>query len=519
MVKKVRRARTFARTASKSMEKHIIENAKQIKENPYLVLPEYDDKYSKKYFKKPKKKISKVEDYIDNPEKLEKLSKKRDISGAVAGTITIAHSEKAPYLAVAKLPDGEITYAKRGRADKEDLIAVQHFDSPVLRLLGIKDLVLKKKLHVYSWSQGFVSTGREANPPKEFIDFLIDHIGVAKKNDHVAGCKHLSLDQIKNNKKSDFNFLKIHWKSGDQTLAVCEKCAQKEKQNIVYEISKYLVEPDISKDFQINVVGSIVKDDVEQMEHETEFIDQYISGKLSDYEIIDKNMQERVKKLMDSDEQIFVLDDEFYGDDVEAFIDALNPNQYERKGLQFILERTNQPVIVNDATPNTVLEKFWEDYGSELIREVVDDEDVAEKFLQLRDPPSKILETVYSYREQKKILSRLPKYQLLPKYASFVDKIARTYKTLGKEKALNVVKENPADVKGRSIAYGFLLAFGKAKDKKWKFSEVEVELGVFLKDFAEKLLESKPEEYHENLQKLIDACGLSENVDDKLIEK
>jgi len=57
MAKKVRRTRTFARTASKSMEKNLIDKAKQLKKDPFIVLPSYEDNYSKKHFDKKKYKI------------------------------------------------------------------------------------------------------------------------------------------------------------------------------------------------------------------------------------------------------------------------------------------------------------------------------------------------------------------------------------------------------------------------------------------------------------------------------
>ncbi|RLF52106.1 MAG: hypothetical protein DRN24_03830, partial [Thermoplasmata archaeon] len=166
MVKKIRRMRTFARTAAKSLEKKLIENAKQLKKNPYLILPEYNDQYSTKHFNKIKKTLDKISRFSENPKKLEKLSNKRGLDGALAGSILLAYSEKAPYLAVAKHPLGDISYAQRGKADKEKLIAVQYFDNPILRLMGIKDVALKKRLHVYSWDNGYVSTGLKPNPPK-----------------------------------------------------------------------------------------------------------------------------------------------------------------------------------------------------------------------------------------------------------------------------------------------------------------------------------------------------------------
>jgi hypothetical protein len=236
---KTRRVRTFARTASKSMEKNLIENAKKLMEDPYLMLPDYSDKYSIKYFGKIKKLLDKVSRFKDDQKKLEKLSNKRGLDGALAGTLLLAYSEKAPYLGVLKFPTGDVTYAQRGKADKEKLIGVQHFDDPVFRLFGIKDIVMKKRLHVYSWDEGFVSTGLEAKPPKEFIDFLIKNMNLTYKNG-TATCKDIEPKIAKNKELSKKNYLRIYWKSADITIAICEECA-KQRKNTVFNMTKYFL--------------------------------------------------------------------------------------------------------------------------------------------------------------------------------------------------------------------------------------------------------------------------------------
>ena len=77
--------------------------------------------------------------------------------------------------------------------------------------------------------------------------------------------------------------------------------------------------------------------------------------------------------------------------------------------------------------------------------------------------------------------------------------------------------KGPETPKGKSIAYSFLLVFGKGIDKKWKYSQVELEYGEFLKDYSKKLLNSKPENYHKALKELIIASGSSENVDEYIL--
>jgi hypothetical protein len=505
--------RTFARTAAKSMEKKLVENAKKLKQDPYIILPDYDDNYSKRYFNKIKKSLEKVSRFADDAKKLEKLSNKKGLDGAIAGSILIAHSEKAPYLAVAKYPTGDITYAQRGKADKEKLIAVQHFDDPILRLLGIKDVAQKKNLYVYSWDEGFVSTGKDANPPDEFINFLIKKTGLTYKNG-VAFCGDIKPEIAKNKEFYKKNYLRVHWKSANLIIAICEDCSRSSK-NTVFNMTKYLIEPNISNDFLIEIVGQVVKEK-ESSVTQIQKLGEYLSGGLTDYDFIKTNMKYREQALKESGEKMFILDGDSYGQDMDGFIKALKPNKYEKEGLELILEQVEEPVVFDNATPNKVLERFWKNYGIKAIKSIIEDEDMAEKFYSLDDTPSDILELVLNYKERQKILSQLPKYKKLPPLAMFADNLTRTYKTFGEKKALAEIKKRPDNPKGKSIAYAFLLALGKGSDTKWQYSQVEIEYGAFLKEYAKKLLDAKPEGYHKALQDLLTASGSSENIENIL---
>jgi len=514
MVKKIRRMRTFARTASKSMEKQLVENAKQLKKDPYIILPDYDDKFSEALFKKIKKNIQKVERFKEDSDKLEKLSKKKNLAGALAGTLLIAHSEKAPYLAVAKFPNGDVTYAQRGKAGKEQLIAIQHINDPVLRLLGIKNIALKTKIYVYSWDNGFLSTGRDPKPPEDFVKYILNKNGLSLKN-NISSCPHIDPDKIKDKEPGKEDYLRIRWKSADILIATCESCV-KEKKNTIFNISKYMIEPNISEDFEIDVMGDVVKGKQTDTYQETEFLNEYLTGKLSDKEFINKNMKQREEQLKESGERIFILDDTSYGTNEDEFIKALKPNKYEKEGLDLILKHVNEPVVINNGTPNKVLEKFWDEHGLKTISSIIDDEEMAKKFFSLEDQPSEILELVFNYKKRQSILSELPQYKTLPPLAKFIENAARTYKTFGEKKTLLEIKKVPDNPKGKSVSYAFLLVFGKGKDKKWKYSQVEVEYGEFLKDYVKKLLDSEPKDYHKNLQELLAASGSSENIEDNL---
>jgi hypothetical protein len=336
-----------------------------------------------------------------------------------------------------------------------------------------------------------------------------------KYKDNVASCGDIKPDEVKNKKTIDTNYLRIHWKSANNYFAICEDCVS-EKQNTIFNITKYMIEPNISSDFTIDVVGQVIKQKDDEYT-QTQNIDEYLSGKLKDIDFIRKNMKIREESLKDSDEKVLILDGISYGVDIEKFIKALKANKYERGGLEYILGKVDEPVIFDDATPNKVLEHFWKDYGVDTINSIINDESMAKKFFALDDTPSEILKLVYQYQERQKILSDLPKYKSLPPLADFIDSVVKTYKTFGEKEAMIELKKRPDNPKGKSIAYSFLLVLGKGKDKKWQYSPVEIEYGEFLKDYAKKLLNSEPKKYHSVFKELLVASGSSEDIDDKLI--
>ncbi len=510
MVKRMRRVRTFARTATKSQEKNLIENAKKLRDDPFIILPECTEDNCKKYFVKIRKRLEKISRFKDDADKLEKLSNKKGLEGAFAGTLSLAISGKAPYLGVVKFSMGDITYAQRGKAEKEKLIAVQRFDDPILRLLGIKDLAFKKGLYVYSWNKGFVCTGVKASPPKEFIDFIANKLGFSFKN-NIIFCNHVNPEKAKNKEFLKKYYLRINWKSTGMIIAICEDCAKSTK-NTMFNISKYMLVPDLSDDFKVDVVAQVVKHKDPSLKQETKYLRDYLSGELTDYDFINKNVKNQEETVKQSEEKILVLNGVSYGSDVQGFVDALKPNKYEKLALEFILEKIEEPLVVSEVNSNRILEMYWDQNGKEFICSVIDDENMADSLFNLDDTPSNILTMVFEYRNRREILSQLPQYNSLPPLANFADNIAKTYKTFGKKKALGEIKKRLDNPKGRSLAYAFLLTFKKGEDTKWQYSKEEIEYGKFLKEYAKNLLDAEPKKYSKALQNLLTASGSDEKI-------
>jgi hypothetical protein len=508
---KMRRIRTFARTAPKSQEKNLIENAKKLRDNPFVILPDCKDESCNKYFIKIRKRIEKIIRFKDDADRLEKFSNKKGLDGAIAGTLSLAISGKAPYLGVLKYPTGDITFAQRGKADKEKLIGVQRFDDPILRLLGIKDLAFKKKLYVYSWNSGFVCTGLKPEPPKEFVSFIANKLALSFKNNMIY-CKHVNPHKVENKEFLKEYYIRIHWKSADVIIAICEDCTKSSK-NSMFTISKYMLAPDLSDDFEIDIIAEVVKQKDTNIKQETKYIQEYLSGKLTDFDFINKNVKNQEEMIKQSEEKILVINGVSYGSDIQGFLRVLKPNKHEKVALEFILEKIEEPLIVTEITPNKLLEMFWDSFGKEFIFSIIDDEKMADSFFNLDDTPSNILPLVFDYKKRQDILLQLPQYNSLPPLARFADNVARTYKTFGKKKAIAEIKKRLDSSKGRSLAYAFLLALDKGEDTKWQYSKQEIEYGDFLKEYAKNLLDAKPNNYHKALKNLLTTSGSNEKIE------
>ena len=464
MAKKTRRVRTFARTATKTQEKTLIDNAKQLHHNPLLFLPETTDPTCQKQLSQIEKRINKIYRFKDDQDKLEKLANKKGIEGAFAGTLLLASSEKAPYLGVVKLPTGDITYAQRGRADKEKLIGMQHHTDPILRLLTFKELAFKRHLNLYSWDNGYVCTGKTPQPPTPFIDFISNKLPLTRHT-NVVHCTHLKPQQIIDNEIQKEHYLRIHWKSADWYCGICKDCAKTTK-NTLFIISKYMLTPDLSADFDITIIAEVIKHHTME-DTQTQFTSEYLSGQLTDLEFINKNIRTRKDSVGQTEEKILIGNGGSYGDDIHGFIKALRPAKYEIPALEYILDEIAEPLVLDQTSSNKVYEKYWTTIGKHYLETVIDDKKMVESFIQLDETPAAILKFVTEFIERKQILSQYPTYTTLPPLALFIDSTVKTYLTFGKDKTLTDLKQHPDTPKGRSIAYAFFLFFKKAKDFKW----------------------------------------------------
>jgi len=521
---KARRLRIgIARTPTKHREKEIISKAKYVEEHPELIIPRCSPEHcGRGHFTKTLKTIEKVRKVKDNEMALKKFSRKGDkLARAFAVSLLLARSEKIPQLAAARLPQGEIYYAVRGMTDKEKLIAVQHYDKPELRMLGVVDLVKKKGLHIYSDKKGMYCTGRAADPPVEFVNWAIKQI----KGLPAAGvCQHITEDVARDRGPATNGepYFRLHWRSADRFIAVCQRCAG--ERHSFAELARYMVAPDVKSDFEAEAVIRLEAapgTDEENIERfygkDEESEEEYLSGKLSDSALIKRHQEALDRRILDSGERVIVLDNRFYGENCTAFAEALTDDPLERSALEAALDRFEEPIVAHDTSAGKIMGMLWENCAFDMLMAAAEDKEIARMVMDdadlSRDAPAKLIRDAEHLARHSRILARLPAYGKLPRAASLADRLARIYLT---EEVDDVVRELEKHLapETNAIAYAFLARMGKEAGWEWHFTKEQMDFGKVLVDHVSALLEARSADgYHEALEALHRAAGGTDDLE------
>ncbi|KQM12113.1 hypothetical protein AOA80_04230 [Methanomassiliicoccales archaeon RumEn M1] len=102
----------------------------------------------------------------DDPKKLDFAMNWGDqLVRAYAATISLAEAGKVPYLAAGRTPMGDVSYAVRGKVEKDKLIGVQNFDHPELRLMAFWKIAERENLHMYSMEDHVFCSPDGPSPP------------------------------------------------------------------------------------------------------------------------------------------------------------------------------------------------------------------------------------------------------------------------------------------------------------------------------------------------------------------
>ncbi len=497
--------------ASKVQEKKLIQNAKDLAKDPLQVIPECEGSCLMCKYGRAEKKIKKISKYSDDEKRLKKYAKRGpDLAKAVAGTLLLAQQEEAPLLGRARTPQGEISFAKRGKASKERLIGVQHFDDPKLRLLTFANEA-KKGYYFYSVGDHVVCTGKEDDPPKEYVKSAVNsapYTFESGEEKNEFSCGHTSKDMER-------SYFTLRWKSIDRKFSVCYDCSKSDV-NLFTTLSERMISKDISNSFSLDGTYNLeCRADCKScslnsdISIPSELKDEYFEG-LPDRSLLAK-YKKKARSVLDSRGDIFVMGDGCYGKKKASFLNDLRYEDWEEPIIRGVLKKTSG-LVLDEGTVNEFLEKKWSDHGEKILKAMIDDDerikDLTEQVKAGDVRPREALREAHQEKKKRKKLSNIPEFKKLPRKANFAHKVGKIYKTKGQKEATKYIEDlNISDTKMKALAYAFLASFGEGEKKRWKYGDEEVESGEFLKQYVDNFLSSDGMDYAEKLQQLIKASG------------
>lgn len=511
----------MAHSSSKTRERELLKLAKRLAKDPMIVVPDCSPECDRDPFVKMRRQLQRIKDSVEDEELMKKLSRKGDpLARAVAATILLKFAGKVPMLAVFRAPWGEANFAIRGKTTREKLVGVQNIDHPVWRLFTVIDIVKKKKVFVYSDKKGMICTGRNPEPPRDFVDWNIRQLPYhLTRSGNTNHCKHLRPEEVKEGTVVGNAYLRIHWQAADRILALDESCARNE--NTPALLSKYMAGPKVTEGFEVSVHYRPVcgmKGDCSSCKEDWSLksgdIKNYHRAQLSDLDLIKKGRTTFEDLMSAEGKQVFIAGGVCYGTDVDAFITSLKPDAVERTALETVLEAHDTSLITDSATPNKVLSVLWDDHGLDALEAITGDLSIATELMKDFDASKSTISSLL-HEAQKMIkihavLSSLPDYPPLPGDWEFADGVGRSYRIGGKNEAIEYIQKRKDS--SMSLAWAFFLALDSATGKEWMFNEIQKEHGSGVQQQARDLLEAESAEYHDALSALMRAVGSSAEI-------
>ncbi len=504
------------RRASGVREHDLTARAKVLRGSVDPLLPRLGPECPRERFDRRRAELEAVREARDEPRRLEKLSHWGDpLARAYAGLLHFYLDPKPLSVVAFALPSGEVSYAPFARTDREAEVAVQQSDDPDRLLLGYLEWA-RKGLHFFATRKTLYCSGLSALPPPEFrtekvADLpyrLIENPGAARFE-----CSHLQAGEPR-------PFLEVGWPGAGTGFRVCRRCVKADR-HLLSSLSDGTAGPDPSSDFPVTVELNVRCRGGPECVHASlpplsrGLRRDYELGKLSDAGLLDAFASELDSRIQRAGRTTFLAGGVCFGNELKPFLDSLQPTPVERRALEAVLSSWEGPFEVDEPRASRALEKLWSDHAETIVQSIVPDPKEARRLIEeTRSSPGRVVELLKRAErssEEKELLEALPRYSRLAREAAWVDHVARAYRThheAGAERA--IVQSLPSEGKERGLAFAFLSALGRENAHAWQFSPTEREFGASLSERARELLSAPSAQYHDALDRLLQAAGVAD---------
>mgnify|MGYP001439761301 CR=1 FL=1 len=242
--------------ASKDIQKRLEKNLSELLEDPEIFLPDINGAVTKKtFFGRNKDLMALTLEDIDMVSKkrhdkkwlTKRMSKKSGdvVSRALAGSLLAASGDDFSTVSVFKNPlFGSASYIRRGGGKQSHLAGIQNFNHSKLRML-VWDDHAKAGQWFFSWDKGFVFTGKEPNPPDDWIEYVLENSSIELVGQKTKWSKGLNESIIDDKLFTDSGWLRLEFGNG-VIIGISKESLISTKESFVQSVAMSMMPPKIS---------------------------------------------------------------------------------------------------------------------------------------------------------------------------------------------------------------------------------------------------------------------------------
>jgi hypothetical protein len=479
-VAKRRRARLRGtRTATRSEQRKLLERVAQLKEKPQFLLPKCRHPAGECPYPSVREQLERAVE----PEERGFLGRlfgrrlKDPLALALRASLSLLDAGKAPVMAVARYPAGDVGYVLRGQSiPKERLIGVQNFHHRTWRALAHLAYVRKNDIWLYSLPKRLVCTGRSASLPSELWDELRAALPRGWRD-------------------SDGEGLLLRCLSLDRAVRLPAAGWRRSSRNSLINVLEHQHAGDAAADWEVEVVTPL---DALAPATECPALDEYREGKLTDAELWTRLGDWQRERAAEGGAHGVIHGSEMLAPD--DFVARLSLSGHDARIARELLERHDGAVALEALTLGAVAGATWKPHGQRLLAEWDGTADEREPLEQLRDALSRA--------GMQEALAALPELEGLPPLPALADRavrLLRTGRNVDLQRELAAAAE--ASHGEQALAWAILQHTGSAGGREWQFAREVREFAEELQPAFETLTTAEGDSYAEALQRLAQLAG------------
>jgi len=439
------------------------------------------------------------------------MAKRGDpVAKAFAGSLHACHDETFTTVGnFSSASFGSASFVRRGDGKQGYLAGIQNFSNLTLRMLPWEEHA-KRGMYFFSWKGGFVCTGPEPNPPKEWIEDVMQRSRFSFKKESKDGVDvwftdGLELEDVLS-ENSDGSFVKFSFKQGSVVAIGFDDLAlgDKKETSFIQHLALSMLPPflpsivDIEASWSPDGWPSEVPLPNDAEEGIEKILDAW-QGLVMNEGVVSQAIK---RSVLDSIEEGLIVNSKWISgqnyDEVRLLLEDVAGSSDERDLASHILiicydsdlrdgvglrintrgetsERKTQALeILEGASCGDILGVLWEDYGLDALENIgiigEEAEEIWDKQNAKPKPFGKFLKSLDSAREKAKQSSRIPtKSGELPGAVGHIVDLIRIglLEGFGKAERIATSRHNSIDI--AAAAWAWLLAAERSSGQEWHF--------------------------------------------------